>query len=104
MKIENKYYVLKKIYSNYFVLFDTNKTKFGFKSYNLDDKLYKYLKVNFRNKYQLINFLKKHHINYVIISGIDIVHEEKYDDNNYNWYLYNMLIKSILYEYIKGKF
>lgn len=48
MKIVNKYYVLKQIYSNHFVLFDSNKTKFGLKSYNLDDKLYKYMKVNFK--------------------------------------------------------
>lgn len=104
MKIVNKYYVLKRIYSNYFVLFDTHKTKFGFKSYNIDDRLYKLMKVNFKNKYQLVNFLKRNHINYVIVSGIDVIHEEEYDDNKYNWYLYNMLLKSILYEYKKGKF
>ena len=94
--MENKYYLLKKLYPNYFILFLNNKNRLGLKSYEIDKRLLNSFNTKNKNKYQFINEIKKLEISYIIVSGIEIIYIKDYGNNNYCLYLYRTIIKNIL--------
>ena len=83
--MKGRYIVLKKLYSDYIIIFIKN------------NKYVLYGSDNFIGSIVDIYSLSKYGINNIIIDNLDIVSINKFDDNKYYSYMIKGIIKRYLY-------
>lgn len=86
----NRYNFTKNVYKDYLIII---RRKNKYYTFSKDKKILNY--INFKDK---IYVIKKKQINYLILDNLDIIDITKYDNNNYNKYLYLSYIDDILLE------
>ena len=90
MSMINRYNFTKNVYKDYLIII---RRKNKYYTFSKDKKILNY--INFKDK---IYVIKKKHINYLVLDNLDIIDITKYDNNNYNKYLYLSYIDDILLE------
>lgn len=90
MSMINRYNFTKNVYKDYLIII---RRKNKYYTFSKDKKILNY--INFKDK---IYVIKKKQINYLILDNLDIIDITKYDNNNYNKYLYLSYIDDILLE------
>ena len=79
MSMINRYNFTKNVYKDYLIIIRRKNKYYTFSK----DKIY---------------VIKKKQINYLVLDNLDIIDITKYDNNNYNKYLYLSYIDDILLE------
>ena len=91
-----RYYFMKKIYPNYFLLFKTSKNKLGYKAFGYD----KYILDGIRNYTIDINIiikrLNKLNISYIIVDNLEIKKINNFQNNMYVQNLYKFMCLDIM--------
>lgn len=90
MSMINRYNFTKNVYKDYLIII---RRKNKYYTFSKDKKILNY--INFKDK---IYVIKKKQINYLVLDNLDIIDITKYDNNNYNKYLYLSYIDDILLE------
>ena len=89
MSLKSRYTFIKKYYPNHFFVFLTNK---GYMFYGVDKRIIE----NFCKSKNIINWLQKKKINYLIIDNTTIIDSFECDDSQYEKYYYQSLLCDIL--------
>ena len=89
MSLKSRYTFIKKYYPNHFFVFLTNK---GYMFYGVDKRIIE----NFCKSKNIINWLQKKKINYLIIDNTTIIDSFEYDDSQYEKYYYQSILCDIL--------
>ena len=84
----NRYLFTKKLYSDYLVIIYRLGNYYSFYS---DKDITEYIRFKGNTK-----ILKKKRINYLILSNLDIIEINRYDDNTYNYYVMLVIIIRVL--------
>ena len=90
MSMINRYNFTKNVYKDYLIII---RRKNKYYTFSKDKKILNY--INFKDK---IYVIKKKQINYLVLDNLDIIDITKYDNNNYNKYLFLSYIDDILLE------
>ena len=90
MSMINRYNFTKNVYKDYLIII---RRKNKYYTFSKDKKILNY--INFKDK---IYVIKKKQITYLVLDNLDIIDITKYDNNNYNKYLYLSYIDDILLE------
>ena len=99
--LKTRYTFLKKLYSEYLIIFYRNKT---FLTFDIDRKIEKMIK---EKNQEFVKTLEKHHINYIILDNLNVIKKKNFQDNCYLEFcekvkLFDMCLK-IYNEYNKKK-
>ena len=93
MSVKNRYVFFKRSYPQTIILFKKEKRLF---SYGEDKQILE--NINFKN----INDLKSKKINYLIVKDLNIIHHQKFKDNEYELFYLQMKLCSLV-RMIKNK-
>ena len=98
MSLKSRYTFIKKYYPNNFFVFLTNK---GYMFYGVDKRIVENFckSKNKRKNINIINWLQKKKINYLIIDNTTIIDSFECDDSQYEKYYYQSLLCDILGKY-----
>ena len=92
MSLKSRYTFIKKYYPNHLFVFVTNK---DYKYYGIDKRIIE----NFCKSKNIINWLQKKKINYLIIDYTNIIDSFESIDSKYEKYYYQSILCDILGKY-----